>query len=66
MDVTAEQGRHQASTVTHSGRGAQEVDRHLSALDQPKRSTLEALRTTILELLPKAEEGMSSARPCSR
>ncbi|HVW79757.1 MAG TPA: DUF1801 domain-containing protein [Mycobacteriales bacterium] len=42
---------------------AQEVDDYLAALDEPKRSTLEALRRTILELLPDAEECISYRIP---
>ncbi len=37
----------------------QEIDRYLAALDEPKRSTLEALRKTILEIVPEADQGIS-------
>jgi uncharacterized protein YdhG (YjbR/CyaY superfamily) len=40
-----------------------EVDRYLAALDEPKRSTLEALRTSILEVVPEAEQGISYGMP---
>lgn len=41
----------------------QEIDRYLAALDEPKRSTLEALRTSILEIVPEAEQGISYGTP---
>jgi uncharacterized protein YdhG (YjbR/CyaY superfamily) len=40
-----------------------EVDNYLSSLDEPKRSTLESLRQTILEVLPEADEGISYGVP---
>ena len=40
-----------------------EVDRYLAALDEPKRSTLEALRTSILEIVPEAEQSLSYGAP---
>jgi uncharacterized protein YdhG (YjbR/CyaY superfamily) len=40
-----------------------EIDEYLARLSDPKRSTLERLRQTILELLPEAEEGMSYRLP---
>ena len=40
-----------------------EVDRYLAALDEPKRSTLEALRRSILEVVPEAEQGISYGAP---
>ena len=40
-----------------------EVDRYLAAVEEPKRSTLEALRTTILEIVPDAEQGLSYGAP---
>jgi uncharacterized protein YdhG (YjbR/CyaY superfamily) len=41
----------------------QEIDRYLAALDEPKRSALEALRTSILEIVPEAEQGISYGAP---
>jgi len=35
---------------------ADQVDAYLAALDEPKRSTLQALRSTILEVVPDAEQ----------
>jgi len=43
-----------------------EVDEYLAALDEPKRSTLEALRATILEIVPDAEQGISYGVPAFR
>jgi len=40
-----------------------EVDAYLDALEEPKRSTLEALRRSILEVIPEAEQGMSYGVP---
>ena len=43
-----------------------EVDRYLAALEEPKRSTLESLRRTILEVVPEAEQGMAYNCPAFR
>jgi uncharacterized protein YdhG (YjbR/CyaY superfamily) len=43
-----------------------EVDDYLEALAEPKRSTLEALRRTILEVVPEAEQGISYGVPAFR
>jgi uncharacterized protein YdhG (YjbR/CyaY superfamily) len=43
-----------------------EVDAYLASVEEPKRSTLEALRTTILEIVPEAEQGMSYGVPAFR
>jgi uncharacterized protein YdhG (YjbR/CyaY superfamily) len=43
-----------------------EVDAYLRELDEPKRGTLEALRRTILELLPEAEQVISYRVPAFR
>jgi uncharacterized protein YdhG (YjbR/CyaY superfamily) len=40
-----------------------EVDAYLAALEEPKRSTLEALRRTILEVAPDAEQVISYRVP---
>jgi uncharacterized protein YdhG (YjbR/CyaY superfamily) len=45
---------------------AEEVDEYLRALDEPKRSTLEALRRTILETVPDAEQVISYRVPAFR
>jgi uncharacterized protein YdhG (YjbR/CyaY superfamily) len=43
-----------------------EVDAYLRSLDEPKRSTLETLRRTILEIIPEAEQGMAYGVPAFR
>ena len=45
---------------------AAEIDAYLSGLDEPKRGTLEALRRTILEIVPEAEQGISYRVPAFR
>jgi uncharacterized protein YdhG (YjbR/CyaY superfamily) len=45
---------------------ADEVDQYLRGVDEPKRSTLEALRHTILEIVPEAEQGISYRVPAFR
>src|SRR5207253_3175847 len=42
---------------------AHEIDDYLAALDEPKRSTLEALRTSILDVVPDAEQCISYGMP---
>ncbi|HLW94227.1 MAG TPA: DUF1801 domain-containing protein [Solirubrobacteraceae bacterium] len=43
-----------------------EVDEYLRGLDEPKRGTLEALRRTILEIVPDAEQVISYRVPAFR
>ncbi len=43
-----------------------DVDKYLAALPAPKRGTLEALRSTILEIVPEAEECISYGVPAFR
>jgi uncharacterized protein YdhG (YjbR/CyaY superfamily) len=45
---------------------AQEVDDYLRGLPEPKRSTLETLRRTILEVIPDAEQVISYRVPAFR
>lgn len=45
---------------------AQEVDQYLRGVEEPKRSTLQALRTTILEIVPEAEQVISYKIPAFR
>ena len=45
---------------------ADEVDKYLRGVDEPKRSTLQALRRTILEIVPEAEQGLSYRVPAFR
>jgi uncharacterized protein YdhG (YjbR/CyaY superfamily) len=44
----------------------EDVDEYLRGLDEPKRSTLEALRRTILEIVPDAEQVVSYRVPAFR
>ena len=45
---------------------AEDVDEYLRDVEEPKRSTLEALRRTILELVPDAEQVISYSVPAFR
>jgi uncharacterized protein YdhG (YjbR/CyaY superfamily) len=45
---------------------ARDIDRYLSTIDEPKRSTLEALRRSILEVLPDSEQCISYGMPVFR
>jgi uncharacterized protein YdhG (YjbR/CyaY superfamily) len=45
---------------------AAEVDDYLGTVDEPKRRTLQALRDTILEIVPDAEQGISYRVPAFR
>jgi uncharacterized protein YdhG (YjbR/CyaY superfamily) len=45
---------------------AEDVDEYLRGIEEPKRSTLEALRRTILEIVPDAEEVISYRVPAFR
>jgi uncharacterized protein YdhG (YjbR/CyaY superfamily) len=45
---------------------AKDVDAYLRGIDEPKRSTLEALRRTILEIVPDAEQVISYRVPAFR
>jgi uncharacterized protein YdhG (YjbR/CyaY superfamily) len=45
---------------------AEEVDEYLRRVEEPKRSTLQALRRTILEIVPDAEEVISYGVPAFR
>jgi len=43
-----------------------EVDAYLADIEEPKHSTLQRLRQTILEVVPEAEEGISYGVPAFR
>ena len=45
---------------------AKEVDEYLSGVEEPGRSSLERLRTTILEIVPDAEQVISYGLPAFR
>lgn len=45
---------------------SEEIDAYLAALDEPKRSTLQELRKTIMEIVPDAEQIISYGMPAFR
>lgn len=45
---------------------AQEIDAYLEGLNEPKRSMLQQLRETILEIVPEAEQCISYGLPAFR
>ncbi len=45
---------------------AEEVDKYLRGVEEPKRSTLQALRRTILEIVPDADQVISYRVPAFR
>jgi uncharacterized protein YdhG (YjbR/CyaY superfamily) len=45
---------------------AEEVDEYLRGVEEPKHSTLQALRRTILEIVPEAEQVISYRVPAFR
>jgi uncharacterized protein YdhG (YjbR/CyaY superfamily) len=45
---------------------AEEIDEYLRGVQEPKRGTLEALRRTILEAIPDAQQGISYGVPAFR
>jgi uncharacterized protein YdhG (YjbR/CyaY superfamily) len=45
---------------------AEEVDEYLRSIEEPKRTTLQALRRTILEIFPEAEQVISYRVPAFR
>ena len=45
---------------------ASEIDEYLRAVDEPTRATLQALRRTILEIVPEAEQVISYRVPAFR
>jgi uncharacterized protein YdhG (YjbR/CyaY superfamily) len=51
---------------TKDDAGFPAVDDYLRALEEPKRGTLEALRHTILEVVPQAEQVISYRVPAFR
>ena len=44
----------------------QEIDDYLANLEEPKRTTLQALRQTIQSIVPEAEQGISYGLPAYR
>ena len=45
---------------------AEQIDQYLSDVEEPKRATLQALRATILEVVPDAEQVLSYRVPAFR
>ncbi|MGO9557670.1 MAG: iron chaperone [Acidimicrobiales bacterium] len=45
---------------------AEEIDRYLSEVEEPKLATLQKLRESILKVIPDAEEGISYGMPAFR
>jgi uncharacterized protein YdhG (YjbR/CyaY superfamily) len=43
-----------------------EIDDYLAGLEEPKRSTLQRLRQTIMEVIPEADQGISYQVPAFR
>jgi len=43
-----------------------EIDRYLEALEEPQRSTLEAVRKSIMDVIPEAEQCMAYGAPAFR
>ena len=54
------------SCVDCGAMSADEVDEYLRGVDEPKRSTLQALRRTILEIVPDADQVISYRVPAFR
>jgi uncharacterized protein YdhG (YjbR/CyaY superfamily) len=42
---------------------AEEIDKYLDGLEEPKRATLATLRRTILDVIPDADQGISYGVP---
>jgi uncharacterized protein YdhG (YjbR/CyaY superfamily) len=42
---------------------AEQIDKYLRGVEEPKRSTLQALRSTILDVIPDAEQAISYGVP---
>lgn len=59
--VDAERPNAENRLMTH-----REIDEYLAALDEPKRSTLQDLRRTIIGVIPEAEECISYGLPAFR
>ena len=53
-------------STDNGGMSSDEITAYLDALDEPKRSTLQKLRETILSVIPEAEEGISYLLPAFR
>jgi uncharacterized protein YdhG (YjbR/CyaY superfamily) len=54
------------SRVDSASVSAQEADEYLRAVEEPKRGTLETLPSTILEIVPEAQQAISYRVPAFR
>ena len=54
------------SSTQNRSMSSDEIDAYLAGLEEPKRSTLQELRRTILEVIPEAEQGISYRLPAFR
>src|SRR5436309_13475345 len=55
-----------AQAIHSAAVSAEEVDEYLREVEEPKRSTLQRLRATILEIIPEAEQVISYGLPAFR
>jgi uncharacterized protein YdhG (YjbR/CyaY superfamily) len=53
-------------SIDNGGMSSEEITVYLNALDEPKRTALQKLRETILEVIPEAEQGISYQVPAFR
>ncbi len=60
---TARSGNRGSSLWDTRTMSREEIDAYLAELDEPKRSTLESLRRSILEVVPHAQEGLAYRMP---
>jgi uncharacterized protein YdhG (YjbR/CyaY superfamily) len=61
-----ERVRHAVACLDCRAVSGEEVDRYLQGVEEPKRSTLAALRSSILEVVPDAEQVISYRVPAFR
>ena len=66
MIVSARRAARACSRLDCAPMSAKAVDEYLRALEEPKRSTLQTLRRTILEIVPEAEQVISYRVPAFR
>jgi uncharacterized protein YdhG (YjbR/CyaY superfamily) len=64
--VQSPRPQRQAAALDCVGVSAEEIDEYLRAVEEPKRSTLQALRRAILEIVPDAEQVISYRVPAFR
>src|SRR3954454_19842741 len=65
-NLTRDHGLSSGRRGRFGGVSAEDVDNYLRGVEEPKRSTLQALRRTILEIVPDAEEVISYGVPAFR